>query len=123
MDKELEALDTRMGFLASTGSVAPLVGLFGTVWGIINSFNAIAVTQTNSLSAIAPGIAEALFTTAFGLIAAIPAGWKTFCPSSPAFCRARLMIPLSKPKWQENKDGFYSAATEASTPFTADIAP
>ena len=73
MDKELEALDTRMGFLASTGSVAPLVGLFGTVWGIINSFNAIAATQTNSLSAIAPGIAEALFTTAFGLIAAIPA--------------------------------------------------
>ena len=73
MDKELDELDTRMGFLASTGSVAPLVGLFGTVWGIINSFNAIAVTQRNSLSAIAPGIAEALFTTAFGLIAAIPA--------------------------------------------------
>ena len=73
MDKELEALDTRMGFLASTGAVAPLVGLFGTVWGIINSFNAIAVSQNNSLAAIAPGIAEALFTTAFGLIAAIPA--------------------------------------------------
>ena len=73
MDKEVEALDTRMGFLASTGSVAPLVGLFGTVWGIINSFNAIAATQSNSLSAMAPGIAEALFTMAFGLIAAIPA--------------------------------------------------
>ena len=73
MDKELDELDTRMGFLASTGSVAPLVGLFGTVWGIINSFNAIAATQSNSLSAMAPGIAEALFTTAFGLIAAIPA--------------------------------------------------
>ena len=73
MDKELEALDTRMGFLASTGSVAPLVGLFGTIWGIIGSFNAIAATQSNSLSAMAPGIAEALFTTAFGLIAAIPA--------------------------------------------------
>ena len=73
MDKEVEALDTRMGFLASTGSVAPLVGLFGTVWGIINSFNVIATTQSNSLSAMAPGIAEALFTTAFGLIAAIPA--------------------------------------------------
>ena len=73
MDKELDALDTRLGFLASTGSVAPLVGLFGTVWGIINSFNAIAATQSNSLSAMAPGIAEALFTTAFGLIAAIPA--------------------------------------------------
>ena len=50
-----------------------LIGLFGTVWGIINSFNAIAATQSNSLSAMAPGIAEALFTTAFGLIAAIPA--------------------------------------------------
>lgn len=73
MDKEIEELDTRMGFLASTGSVAPLVGLFGTVWGIINSFNAIATTQSNSLAAMAPGIAEALFTTAFGLIAAIPA--------------------------------------------------
>ncbi len=73
MDKEIDELDTRMGFLASTGSVAPLVGLFGTVWGIINSFNAIATTQSNSLSAMAPGIAEALFTTAFGLIAAIPA--------------------------------------------------
>lgn len=73
MDKEVDSLDTRMGFLASTGSVAPLVGLFGTVWGIINSFNAIAATQSNSLAAIAPGIAEALFTTAFGLIAAIPA--------------------------------------------------
>ena len=73
MDKEVEALDMRMGFLASTGSVAPLVGLFGTVWGIINSFNAIAATQSNSLAAMAPGIAEALFTTAFGLIAAIPA--------------------------------------------------
>lgn len=72
-EKELEGLDTRLGFLATTGSVAPLIGLFGTVWGIINSFNAIAVTQSNSLSAMAPGIAEALFTTAFGLIAAIPA--------------------------------------------------
>ena len=73
MEKELDALDTRMGFLASTGSVAPLVGLFGTVWGIINSFNAIGATQSNSLAAMAPGIAEALFTTAVGLIAAIPA--------------------------------------------------
>ena len=73
MDKELDELDTRLGFLASTGSIAPLVGLFGTVWGIINSFNAIAISQSNSLAAMAPGIAEALFTTAFGLIAAIPA--------------------------------------------------
>ena len=73
MDKELDELDTRLGFLASTGSIAPLVGLFGTVWGLIHRFNAIAVSQSNSLAAMAPGIAEALFTTAFGLIAAIPA--------------------------------------------------
>ncbi len=73
MDKELEEIDHNLGFLASTASVAPLVGLFGTVWGIISCFNAIAITQSNSLTAIAPGIAEALFTTAFGLIAAIPA--------------------------------------------------
>ena len=55
MDKELDDLDNRLGFLASTGSVAPLVGLFGTVWGIINSFNAIATTQSNSLSATYKG--------------------------------------------------------------------
>jgi biopolymer transport protein TolQ len=73
IDKELDNLDTHLGFLATTGSVAPLIGLFGTVWGIINSFNAIAITQSNSLTSMAPGIAEALFTTAFGLIAAIPA--------------------------------------------------
>ncbi len=73
MDKDLDGLDMHLGVLATTGAVAPLIGLFGTVWGIINSFNAIAVTQSNSLTAMAPGIAEALFTTAFGLIAAIPA--------------------------------------------------
>ena len=73
MDSKLDELDNHLGFLASTGSVAPLVGLFGTVWGIIACFNAIAQTQSNSLTSIAPGIAEALFTTAFGLIAAIPA--------------------------------------------------
>jgi biopolymer transport protein TolQ len=73
LDKEIDALDTRMGVLASTGSVSPLVGLFGTVWGIMNSFSALGVGTNNSLSAIAPGIAEALFTTALGLIAAIPA--------------------------------------------------
>lgn len=73
MDKELDELETRMGFLASTGSVSPFVGLFGTVWGIMNSFAAMGLTHNNSLSTIAPGIAEALFTTALGLVAAIPA--------------------------------------------------
>ena len=73
MDKEVSALDTRMGFLASTASVSPFVGLFGTVWGIMNTFSAMGINHNNSLATIAPGIAEALFTTALGLIAAIPA--------------------------------------------------
>ncbi len=59
--------------LATTGSVAPFVGLFGTVWGIMNSFSAIAGMQSTNLAVVAPGIAEALFATAIGLVAAIPA--------------------------------------------------
>ena len=62
-----------MIFLASLGSAAPFVGLFGTVWGIMNSFQAIGITKNTSLAVVAPGIAEALFATALGLIAAIPA--------------------------------------------------
>ena len=73
IDKAIEKLETRMIFLASTGSVAPLLGLFGTVWGIMDSFNAIGATQSTNIAAVAPGVAEALFTTAVGLIAAIPA--------------------------------------------------
>ena len=73
IDKQMEKLETRMIFLASTGSVAPLLGLFGTVWGIMDSFNAIGATQSTNIAAVAPGVAEALFTTAVGLIAAIPA--------------------------------------------------
>lgn len=73
MDKDLEDMESRLGFLATTGSVSPFVGLFGTVWGVMNSFSSMGVNQNNSLTTIAPGIAEALFTTALGLIAAIPA--------------------------------------------------
>ncbi len=73
IDKQVEKLETRMTFLASTGSVAPLLGLFGTVWGIMDAFNAIGATQSTNIAAVAPGVAEALFTTAVGLIAAIPA--------------------------------------------------
>jgi len=62
-----------MVFLASVGSAAPFVGLFGTVWGIMNSFSAIAGMQNTNLAVVAPGIAEALFATAMGLVAAIPA--------------------------------------------------
>ena len=62
-----------MVFLASVGSTAPFIGLFGTVWGIMRSFSAIATSRNTNLSVVAPGIAEALFATAIGLVAAIPA--------------------------------------------------
>ena len=71
--REMERLERWMVFLASVGSVAPFIGLFGTVWGIMNSFTAIAGMQNTNLAVVAPGIAEALFATAIGLIAAIPA--------------------------------------------------
>ena len=70
---ETDKLTNRLNFLATTGSVAPFVGLFGTVWGIMNSFVAIGLEQNTSLAVVAPGIAEALFATAIGLFAAIPA--------------------------------------------------
>jgi biopolymer transport protein TolQ len=71
--REMERLERWMVFLATTGSAAPFIGLFGTVWGIMNSFQAIAGMQNTSLAVVAPGIAEALFATAIGLVAAIPA--------------------------------------------------
>lgn len=73
MSREMEGLERHMIFLASVGSTAPFVGLFGTVWGIMNSFQAIALSKNTSLAVVAPGIAEALFATALGLVAAIPA--------------------------------------------------
>ena len=71
--REIERAERHMTFLATTGSTAPFVGLFGTVWGIMNSFQAIAATKNTTLAVVAPGIAEALFATALGLLAAIPA--------------------------------------------------
>lgn len=71
--REMNMLERGMTFLASVGSVAPFIGLFGTVWGIMNSFSSIAATNNTSLAVVAPGIAEALFATALGLVAAIPA--------------------------------------------------
>lgn len=71
--RETEAVERRLSHLATIGAIAPFVGLFGTVWGIKNSFEAIAVTQTSNISVVAPGIAEALVATALGLFAAIPA--------------------------------------------------
>jgi biopolymer transport protein TolQ len=70
---ELTRLEKNLGFLATTGSIAPFIGLFGTVWGIMNSFRDIGRQGSANLATVAPGIAEALVATAFGLVAAIPA--------------------------------------------------
>lgn len=72
-NRELSKLENGLGVLAIIGSSAPFIGLFGTVWGIMNAFRAIAATDNTSLAVVAPGIAEALFATALGLLAAIPA--------------------------------------------------
>ncbi len=73
LNREMEHLEHNLSFLASVGSTAPFIGLFGTVWGIMHSFQGIAQMQSTNLAVVAPGIAEALFATAIGLIAAIPA--------------------------------------------------
>lgn len=73
LGREMDGLERNMTFLASVGSTAPFIGLLGTVWGIMNSFQAIAASKDTSLAVVAPGIAEALFATALGLVAAIPA--------------------------------------------------
>ena len=72
IQREMETMEGWMTFLASVGSTAPFIGLFGTVWGIMHSFSAIAAQHNTNLSVVAPGIAEALFATAIGLVAAIP---------------------------------------------------
>ena len=72
-DQQMEKIEKRYTFLATVGSTAPFIGLFGTVWGIMNSFQSIAISRNTSLAIVAPGIAEALFATALGLLASIPA--------------------------------------------------
>ena len=73
IEKQMVKLEKGFTFLATVGSTAPFIGLFGTVWGIMNSFQSIAISRNTSLAIVAPGIAEALFATALGLLAAIPA--------------------------------------------------
>ena len=73
IEKEMSLIEKNYTFLATVGSTAPFIGLFGTVWGIMNSFQSIAISRNTSLAIVAPGIAEALFATALGLLAAIPA--------------------------------------------------
>jgi biopolymer transport protein TolQ len=72
-DQEIQSIEKNFSFLATVGATAPFIGLFGTVWGIMNSFQSIAISRNTSLAIVAPGIAEALFATALGLLAAIPA--------------------------------------------------
>ena len=72
IEKQMNAIEKSYTFLATVGSTAPFIGLFGTVWGIMNSFQSIAISRNTSLAIVAPGIAEALFATALGLLAAIP---------------------------------------------------
>ena len=72
-EQEMLSIEKYFTFLATVGSTAPFIGLFGTVWGIMNSFQSIAISRNTSLAIVAPGIAEALFATALGLLAAIPA--------------------------------------------------
>jgi len=72
-DDQIKDIENNFTFLATVGSTAPFIGLFGTVWGIMNSFQSIAISRNTSLAIVAPGIAEALFATALGLLAAIPA--------------------------------------------------
>ncbi len=73
IDKQSKNIEKNFTYLATVGSTAPFIGLFGTVWGIMNSFQSIAISRNTSLAIVAPGIAEALFATALGLLAAIPA--------------------------------------------------
>ena len=73
IEKQISKIDKGFTFLATVGSTAPFIGLFGTVWGIMNSFQSIAISRNTSLAIVSPGIAEALFATALGLLAAIPA--------------------------------------------------
>ncbi|MGB5092802.1 MAG: protein TolQ [Parvibaculum sp.] len=73
ISREMMSLESRLLFLATVGAVGPFIGLFGTVWGIMNSFQSIAISRDTNLAVVAPGIAEALFATALGLVAAIPA--------------------------------------------------
>ncbi|MDA9678477.1 protein TolQ [Candidatus Pelagibacter sp.] len=88
IEKQMSKIDKGFTFLATVGSTAPFIGLFGTVWGIMNSFQSIAISRNTSLAIVAPGIAEALFATALGLLAAIPAvvAYNRFNSSKCTFC-------------------------------------
>ena len=89
IEKQMSKIEKGFTFLATVGSTAPFIGLFGTVWGIMNSFQSIAISRNTSLAIVAPGIAEALFATALGLLAAIPAvvAYNKFSSDSKKYSR------------------------------------
>ena len=100
-DNQIKEIENNFTFLATVGSTAPFIGLFGTVWGIMNSFQSIAISRNTSLAIVAPGIAEALFATALGLLAAIPAvvaynkfnsNYKKYTARIENFCKRFLSI-------------------------------
>ena len=100
-DNQIKNIEKNFTFLATVGSTAPFIGLFGTVWGIMNSFQSIAISRNTSLAIVAPGIAEALFATALGLLAAIPAviaynkfnsSAKTYISRIDNFCKRFISI-------------------------------
>jgi biopolymer transport protein TolQ len=97
---EMDKLSDRLNILATVGAVAPFVGLFGTVWGIMRSFTSIAASQNTSLAIVAPGIAEALFATALGLFAAIPA--------VIAYNRLLHVLGRMEARLQRFADGFHT---------------
>lgn len=119
MGKEIERLETHLSFLATIGSVSPYVGLFGTVWGIMNSLRALGTLQQATLSMVAPGISEALFATALGLFVAIPAvvaynrysnrlqslinQYSTFLEEFTGILHRKAHMPLSTPLLHEEE--------------------
>ena len=112
ISREVERLERRLTFLATVGSTAPFVGLFGTVWGIMASFQAIGSSNSTTLVAIAPGIAEALFATALGLLAAVPAVSQDVAQSLELSREAvdkqkRIIVAGSLPLSDEEADAFW----------------
>ena len=120
---ELRRIEVGLPFLATVGSAAPFIGLFGTVWGIINSFTAIAQQKDTSLAVVAPGIAEALIATALGLAAAIPAVMAYNQISGlarPRLCRAAIPRSSSSPSaWRARKPSRVLRTATAPEPLRA----
>ena len=125
-DREVESLEKNLSWLGTIASTAPFVGLLGTVWGIMNSFQAIAATKNSTLAVVAPGIAEALFATALGLIAAIPAlvaynklsgsidSYANRCPASPRSSRSCFRASWIRRRWPERMAAVRPQAARAA---------